>query len=201
MLDESTSAVDTKTEGIIYQHLNELHVWFVTISHRPSLMKYHKKELKLYSKIRASRENSMDINDDDHNDEDQLVVSLPVNRSFTSIHMNEQVAGETQLTSVSNHNTVIGYVDMKPSDTWFTQVRDVWRVIHLPFGTNDRKLRIQVIGFETNSNEFFRRHRLDLFCMDSLFNCFGSLYIYFLSCHRSNRCYIHCHAKLCCRKD
>lgn len=149
MLDESTSAVDTKTEGLIYHSLNELHVWFVTISHRPSLMKYHQKELKLYSKSRVNRENSEDINGvDNDNDEDQLVVSLPINRSFASIHMNEHVAGETQLTSVSNHNTVIGYVDTKPSDTWFQQVRDVWNIIHLPFGSNDRKLRIQVFSFE-----------------------------------------------------
>lgn len=141
MLDESTSAVDTNTEGIIYQLLNDLHVWFVTISHRPTLMKYHNKELKLYSKIRDSRENAVEINDDE---EDQVTIDLPTSRSFTSVDVNENVAGETQLVSTSQCDHIVGYIDARPSGSWFKQFRNIWKVIHLPFGPNDRKLRIQV---------------------------------------------------------
>ena len=44
-LDESTSALDIKTEEEIYLNLTELGVWFVTISHRSSLLHLHKKWL------------------------------------------------------------------------------------------------------------------------------------------------------------
>ena len=47
-LDESTSAIDFKTEHEIYLHLTQLHVWFVTISHRPSLVHLHSKVLQFF---------------------------------------------------------------------------------------------------------------------------------------------------------
>jgi putative ATP-binding cassette transporter len=46
LFDESTSAVDAKTEHEIYTHLIRLRVWFVTISHRPSLVHLHTKSLQ-----------------------------------------------------------------------------------------------------------------------------------------------------------
>jgi putative ATP-binding cassette transporter len=45
-LDESTSAIDMKTEKEFYLNLIELGVWFVTISHRSSLVHLHTKSLK-----------------------------------------------------------------------------------------------------------------------------------------------------------
>ena len=48
-LDESTSAIDMKTEKEIYLNLIELGVWFVTISHRSSLVHLHSKSLKFSS--------------------------------------------------------------------------------------------------------------------------------------------------------
>lgn len=45
-LDESTSAIDVRTEHKIYQQLTQLNVWFVTISHRSSLKNLHTKWLQ-----------------------------------------------------------------------------------------------------------------------------------------------------------
>jgi ABC-type bacteriocin/lantibiotic exporter with double-glycine peptidase domain len=47
-LDESTSAIDVKTEHEIYLHLTQLSVWFVTISHRSSLVHLHTKWLQFF---------------------------------------------------------------------------------------------------------------------------------------------------------
>ena len=48
LFDESTSAIDATTEHQIYAHLIRLRVWFVTISHRSSLVHLHTKSLELY---------------------------------------------------------------------------------------------------------------------------------------------------------
>jgi ABC-type uncharacterized transport system fused permease/ATPase subunit len=48
-LDESTSAIDMKTEKEIYLNLIKIGVWFVTISHRSSLIDLHTKLLKFSS--------------------------------------------------------------------------------------------------------------------------------------------------------
>ena len=45
-LDESTSALDMKTEREIYIHLHQLRVWFISISHRLSLVRLHSKWLQ-----------------------------------------------------------------------------------------------------------------------------------------------------------
>jgi len=47
-LDESTSAIDVRTEREIYLHLTQLCVWFVTISHRSSLVHLHTKWLQFF---------------------------------------------------------------------------------------------------------------------------------------------------------
>jgi ABC-type bacteriocin/lantibiotic exporter with double-glycine peptidase domain len=47
-LDESTSAIDIRTEREIYLHLTQLCVWFVTISHRSSLVHLHTKWLQFF---------------------------------------------------------------------------------------------------------------------------------------------------------
>lgn len=49
LFDESTSAVDARTEHAIYERLIRLRVWFVTISHRPSLIQLHNTSLPLYA--------------------------------------------------------------------------------------------------------------------------------------------------------
>ncbi len=41
VLDEATSSVPTEVEGMMMDHATELGITLLTVSHRPSLWKYH----------------------------------------------------------------------------------------------------------------------------------------------------------------
>jgi putative ATP-binding cassette transporter len=76
LFDESTSAIDAKTEEQIYTQLIQLQIWFVTISHRPSLVHLHTKSLQFSSNKnrQQSIEQSISIASSfENNDENKLL--------------------------------------------------------------------------------------------------------------------------------
>ena len=49
ILDEATSALDVKNEENLYRHLLDLGTTFISVGHRPTLVKYHHLILELSS--------------------------------------------------------------------------------------------------------------------------------------------------------
>jgi ATP-binding cassette subfamily D (ALD) long-chain fatty acid import protein len=47
VIDEGTSAVSADVEGLLYETCKKFGITLITISHRPSLLKYHSAQLKL----------------------------------------------------------------------------------------------------------------------------------------------------------
>ena len=48
ILDEATSALDVENETMLYNQLQQLEATFVSVGHRPTLIQYHQKLLKLF---------------------------------------------------------------------------------------------------------------------------------------------------------
>ena len=47
LMDESTSALDTKNEALMYRLLRDSEVTYVSIGHRPTLVDFHDRVLRL----------------------------------------------------------------------------------------------------------------------------------------------------------
>ena len=49
ILDEATSALDLPTEALLYEALRRIeHVTYVSVGHRPSLLRFHESRLRLF---------------------------------------------------------------------------------------------------------------------------------------------------------
>ena len=140
MLDESTSAIDTTTETVLYQLMIDLNIWFVTISHRPSLIRYHSQELKLrlpHTSHHHHHHHSL------NNDQD-MALTLTTDSETVSMKTDEdEIGGRPSATSPSVTH-ISEFVEVKMSKKASHEIRDLWKLIHLPFGPDDRRLRIQV---------------------------------------------------------
>ncbi|CAF0979834.1 unnamed protein product [Adineta ricciae] len=124
LFDESTSAVDAKTEHEIYANLIRLQVWFVTISHRTSLIDLHTKTLHLY------------LNKTSEQQEQIPNIQLPeITDDFNANELYE--AKQSQAASKSNTNTT-------ESLNW-RYVMKIFQFIHLPFPKDDQYLKLQTI--------------------------------------------------------
>lgn len=53
-MDESTSALDTANEALLYQALQEAGIRYVSVGHRPTLTDFHSKVLRLSAREEGS---------------------------------------------------------------------------------------------------------------------------------------------------
>jgi hypothetical protein len=123
-LDESTSAIDVYTESIIYQTMLRLKIWFITISHRPSLKSYHSIELKLDNGASEKLENSF---------EDKLhSMEIDTDNTTPFLLQNNSTVNEIQVNKCQHCS-------------WWKSFIKIWYLIHVPFDPKEHKtLRIQV---------------------------------------------------------
>lgn len=138
MFDESTSAIDTITEARIYQLLNDLNIWFITISHRSTLIQYHQKELKFYSKIIDNKENDFNLNNDI-----EIEIDYSIEKNLSSIKIDK----------INLENISINNNNINKSNNLLKEIKDIWKLIHLPFGSDHKLLRIQVFNKKNKNNK------------------------------------------------
>jgi hypothetical protein len=95
-----------------------LHIWFITISHRPSLKSYHSVELKLDNGV-------IENSEDNDNESDSIEID----------------------SSVIENKSTTNDIRVKQSRCWTLSrfLIAMWCFIHLPFDPKEhRTLRIQV---------------------------------------------------------
>ena len=137
----------------------DLNIWFVTISHRPSLIRYHCKELRLSLPASIDKGSDSSLNNDSDTTLDLTIYPDSSVVRMNGNHSNEQPAMELDDDEDNDHGdgnnnnndndnndhpNTAGYIEVKKSAKWLKEIRDVWRLIHLPFGANDKTLRVQV---------------------------------------------------------
>jgi len=61
ILDEATSALDVENEATLYNYLQQLETTYVSVGHRPTLIQYHQKLLKLSSHDSWQIEDTKDV--------------------------------------------------------------------------------------------------------------------------------------------
>ncbi|RKP15778.1 hypothetical protein ROZALSC1DRAFT_18355, partial [Rozella allomycis CSF55] len=65
ILDEATSAVSSDVEGSLYNNAKDLEITLITISHRPSLLKYHTYSLNILGNDGAWEFNELGMEGDE----------------------------------------------------------------------------------------------------------------------------------------
>ncbi|CAF1183425.1 unnamed protein product [Rotaria sordida] len=143
LFDEATSAIDVTTEHEIYARLIQLRVWFVTISHRSSLVHLHAKSLHFFSN--KDRQQSIEqtqtecqvltLNDGD----DEKKLEENENNEIEAIDIKY-----CQIDSESRKNDDISNVNEKDISKW-RLILNILKFIHLPFQANDKMLKLQTI--------------------------------------------------------
>lgn len=86
VLDECTSAVSVDVEGAMYAHAKDIGISLVTVSHRPSLFKYHQQLLRLdgqlgwsFEKLDTGKE-LLSISEEMH-DLERKIAQIPTTRA------------------------------------------------------------------------------------------------------------------------
>src|SRR5262249_27621154 len=74
VMDESTSALDLENEELVYKLIGELHVTFISISHRKSLLRFHRRVLKLHGDTKWSLIDAEEFREASNKD---VVVTAP----------------------------------------------------------------------------------------------------------------------------
>ncbi|CAF1168247.1 unnamed protein product [Didymodactylos carnosus] len=141
MLDESTSAINIDTELQIYKTMVSLGIWYVTISHRQSLIDYHHKHLKLHKNTEYQQSES----------NNELIISMEkeVEEEIVTDELNNPCLAGQQ----SDNPMITSMNDIPPfksSSSLFHQIKEIWSLIHLPFDLNNddgRKLRRETYLF------------------------------------------------------
>ena len=77
VLDEATSALDPELEGVVYDLIRDEGITVISVSHHPSLRRYHKVELKLDGKSgweikRIKRQKIIVVDEEDDNDNESV---------------------------------------------------------------------------------------------------------------------------------
>jgi len=131
LLDESTSAIDTQTEMKIYETMVKLQIWFITISHRQSLIKYHQKQLNLSLPGCVQS--------------DEIVIT---NGSIMETEtINEEEQQESYNSQEQRRYEPWLHSPIESTDTkrmsFLKSLENIWIISRLPFDINDRRLRLQ----------------------------------------------------------
>ena len=134
LFDEATSAIDAPTECKIYARLIELHVWFVTISHRSSLNHLHAISLRFvpttdqHQSVEEVRTESHTPMFNDGGDDGNISIRRELSHRFP-----KQIDNQLPLSNVKE----------KVTPRW-RLVFDILRFIHVPFQSTDGVLKLQV---------------------------------------------------------
>ena len=149
LFDEATSAIDAPTECKIYARLIELHVWFVTITHRSSLTHLHAISLRFipntdqHQSVEEVRTEIHTPMFNDGGDDGNIFVRRELSHRFP-----KQIDNQLPLSNVKE----------KVTPRW-RLVFDILRFIHVPFQSTDGVLKLQVRNqsYTTSASGSFHR--------------------------------------------